>query len=60
MVLNDETTRIGRNCTEDVIELKVGGSRIELTSGGIVIKATKVDVKGNAMVAVKEGQTKTN
>lgn len=42
------------------IELKVGGSSIKMTSAGIVIKATKVDVKGSAMVAIKGGITKIN
>ncbi len=44
----------------DVITLKVGGSSIELTPSGIVVKATTVDVKGNAMVEVKGGLTKIN
>jgi len=42
------------------IELKVGGSSIKMTPSGIVIKATKVDVKGSAMVAIKGGITKIN
>ncbi|MCW9030679.1 MAG: type VI secretion system tip protein TssI/VgrG [Gammaproteobacteria bacterium] len=42
------------------IELKVGGSSIKMTSSGIVIKATKIDVKGSAMVAIKGGITKIN
>lgn len=42
------------------IKLKVGGSSIEITSSGIVIKATKIDVKGSAMVAIKGGITKIN
>lgn len=42
------------------IELKVGGSSIKITSAGIVIKATKVDIKGSAMVAIKGGITKIN
>lgn len=42
------------------IEFKVGGSSIKMTSSGIVIKATKVDVKGSAMVVVKGGITKIN
>ncbi|HEB94651.1 MAG TPA: hypothetical protein ENI94_14590, partial [Gammaproteobacteria bacterium] len=44
----------------DVITFKVGGSSIELTSSGIVVKATTVDVKGNAMVMIKGGLTKVN
>ena len=42
------------------IELKVGGSSIKMTPAGIVIKSTKVDVKGSAMVAIKGGITKIN
>ena len=42
------------------IELKVGGSSIKMSSSGIVIKATKIDVKGSAMVAIKGGITKIN
>lgn len=42
------------------IELKVGGSSIKLTPSGIVIKSTKVDVKGSAMVTIKGGITKIN
>lgn len=42
------------------IELKVGGSSIKLTPSGIVIKSTKIDVKGSAMVAIKGGITKIN
>ena len=42
------------------IELKVGGSSIKMTSSGIVIKSTKVDIKGSAMVAIKGGITKIN
>lgn len=42
------------------IELKVGGSSIKMTSSGIVIKSTKVDVKGSAMVGIKGGLTKIN
>ncbi len=42
------------------IEFKVGGSSIKMTSSGIVIKATKIDVKGSAMVAIKGGITKIN
>jgi len=42
------------------IKFKVGGSSIEMTSSGIVIKATKIDVKGSAMVAIKGGITKIN
>ncbi|VAW59619.1 VgrG protein [hydrothermal vent metagenome] len=44
----------------DFIELKVGGSSIKLTSTGILIKATKIDVKGSAMVVVKGGLIKLN
>jgi len=44
----------------DFIELKVGSSSIKLTPSGIVIKATKVDVKGSAMVVIKGGLTKIN
>ena len=42
------------------IELKVGGSSIKMTPAGIVIKSTKVDVKGSAMVVIKGGLTKIN
>lgn len=42
------------------IELKVGGSSIKISPAGIVIKSTKVDVKGAAMVVVKGGITKIN
>lgn len=42
------------------IELKVGGSSIKMTAAGIVIKSTKVDVKGSAMVVIKGGLTKIN
>ena len=42
------------------IEFKVGGSSIKMTPSGIVIKSTKVDVKGSAMVAIKGGITKIN
>lgn len=42
------------------IELKVGGSSIKMTPSGIVIKSTKVDVKGSAMVTIKGGITKIN
>jgi len=42
------------------IEFKVGGSSIKITSSGIVIKATKIDVKGSAMVVIKGGITKIN
>jgi hypothetical protein len=31
-----------------------------MSSSGIVIKATKIDVKGSAMVAIKGGITKIN
>ena len=42
------------------IELKVGGSSIKMTPAGIVIKSTKVDVKGSGMVVIKGGLTKIN
>jgi len=42
------------------IELKVGGSSIKMTPAGIVIKSTKVDVKGSALVVIKGGLTKIN
>jgi type VI secretion system secreted protein VgrG len=42
------------------IEFKVGGSSIKMTPSGIVIKATKIDVKGSAMVVLKGGITKIN
>lgn len=42
------------------IELKVGSSSIKMTSAGIVIKSTMVDVKGSAMVSIKGGITKIN
>lgn len=42
------------------IEFKVGGSSIKMSSSGIVIKSTKVDVKGSAMVVIKGGMTKIN
>lgn len=42
------------------IELKVGGSSIKLTPAGIVIKSTKIDIKGSAMVVIKGGLTKIN
>ena len=42
------------------IELKVGGSSIKMTPAGIIIKSTKVDVKGSAMVVIKGGLTKIN
>lgn len=42
------------------IELKVGGSSIKMTSTGIEIKSTKIDVKGSAMVSIKGGITKIN
>ncbi|MFK5914028.1 MAG: type VI secretion system tip protein TssI/VgrG [Woeseiaceae bacterium] len=42
------------------IELKVGGSSIKMSSSGIVVKATKVDIKGSAMVVIKGGMTKIN
>jgi len=42
------------------IELKVGGSSLKMTSSGVEIKATKVDVNGSAMVVVKGGITKIN
>lgn len=45
---------------QDSITLKVGGSSIKMTPTGIVIKSTKVDVKGSAMVVVKGGLVKLN
>ena len=42
------------------IEFKVGGSSIKMTPSGIVIKSTKIDIKGSAMVAIKGGITKIN
>ena len=45
---------------EKSIEFKVGGSSIKMTPSGIVIKATKIDVKGSAMVVIKGGITKIN
>lgn len=42
------------------IELKVGGSSIKMTPAGIVIKSTKIDVKGSGMVVIKGGLTKIN
>lgn len=42
------------------IELKVGGSSIKISPAGIVIKSTKVDIKGTAMVVIKGGITKIN
>lgn len=42
------------------IELKVGGSSIKMTAAGIVIKSTKVDIKGSGMVVIKGGLTKIN
>ncbi|MGD8560127.1 MAG: type VI secretion system tip protein VgrG [Gammaproteobacteria bacterium] len=45
---------------QDSITLKVGGSTIKMTPTGIVIKSTKVDVKGSAMTVVKGGLVKVN
>lgn len=45
---------------QDSITLKVGGSSIKMTPTGIVIKSTKVDVKGSAMTVVKGGLVKVN
>ena len=62
----DVKNKISTNASDIVItgkksiELKVGGSSIKMTSSGIVIKATKIDVKGSAMVAIKGGITKIN
>lgn len=42
------------------IELKVGGSSIKMTPAGIVIKSTKIDIKGSGMVVIKGGLTKIN
>jgi len=44
----------------DFIEFKCGGSTIKMTPTGILIKTTKVDIKGSAMVVVKGGLVKIN
>jgi type VI secretion system secreted protein VgrG len=44
----------------DFIEFKVGGSSIKITPNGIEMSATKVDVKGSAIVDIKGGLTKIN
>ena len=44
----------------DFIEFKVGGSTIKMTPTGILIKTTKCDIKGSAMVVVKGGLVKIN
>ncbi len=45
---------------QDSITLKVGGSTIKMTPTGIVIKSTKIDIKGSAMTVVKGGLVKIN
>ncbi|MCF6345431.1 MAG: type VI secretion system tip protein VgrG [Thiomicrorhabdus sp.] len=44
----------------DFIEFKVGNSSIKITPNGIEMSATKVDVKGSAIVDIKGGLTKIN
>ncbi|VAW46323.1 VgrG protein, partial [hydrothermal vent metagenome] len=46
--------------TADFIEFKVGGSSIKITPNGIEVSATKVDVKGSAIVDIQGGLTKIN
>lgn len=45
---------------DDFIEFVVGGSTIKITPTGILVKTTKADIKGSAMVVVKGGLVKLN